>query len=103
MAYLPDQYGNRQPVTNVFQNIFPKPATRTAKGIVQKAQFDSMELAVDERLTEQAIEAVAHLDNIRLLKARSHEANTLMFELESAFASRSARKIANRNSPLAGL
>lgn len=94
---LPNQYGS-QPLT-----VFPKASKRTVRKIVENVQLDALELAGDERLTEQAMEAVAHLDAVRFLKARSPEANALMFELESAFASRSARKIANRNSPLAGL
>lgn len=104
-TYLPSSPNQfpQQPVFAPSLPTFSRPSKRTAKSVVEKVQLDALEMAGDERLTELAIDGVARLDALRLIKARTAEANALMFELESGFAQRSARKIANRNTPLGGL
>ena len=98
-----NQWQAPSPWPTVSNSVLPRSVKRTTKSVIEKVQLDALEMAGDERLTELAIDGVARLDALRLIKARTAEANALMFELESGFAQRSARKIANRNSALGGL
>lgn len=98
-----NQWQPPTPWPAVSNSVLPRSVKRTTKSVIEKVQLDALEMAGDERLTELAIDGVARLDALRLIKARTAEANALMFELESGFAQRSARKIANRNSALGGL
>lgn len=75
------------------------PTKRTAKTVIEKGQLDGLDLAIDARLTEAAMDMVVDLDIHRQQVATNNETNQLCFQLEAGFAVRAGKKLNNRNSP----